>query len=328
MLKGIFFIGSENRLWEEALTNSLPNAENLQLPSFFFVSVNSPYAITAASIIAAVNETLSPELTASDTIIVTDINAGCQAAAFLSIPAVGIVPSIESSMYGAALITDDANTLTLLLLTKVWHRYHHIPLTIGKTKRLFIRELSVSDIPALFDLYQNPSVTRYIEKMDDLAAETDKITAYITTVYPFYDYGQWGIFCTKSNRLLGKIGIEQKSYPGLSSPFYEVSYMLGFPFWHKGYAAESLEFIIQYAKKELCLPSLTAIIDVQNTPSLKLAKKTGFIPKTPLMVQGRSCMAYEYCLKENPHQAAAKRAAAYYQQDKERIVYSRRYKKQ
>lgn len=327
MLKGIFFIGREGRLWAEALTHSPAQEEGLQLPSFFFITCSSSGAITAAYIIAAVNETLSPTLTTSDIIIVTDIDAGCQAAAFLGVPAVGIVPSIKNSMYGAALITDDVNSLALLLLTKIWHRYHHIPLTIGKTDRLSIRELSVSDVPALFELYQDSSVTRYIEKMEDLAVETDKITAYIATVYPFYDYGQWGIFCRKNNRLLGKIGIEQKSCPGLSSPFYEVSYMLGLPFWHKGYAAESLDFIIQYAKKELCLPSLTAIIDVQNTPSLKLAKKTGFIPKTLLMLQGRSCMVYEYYLKDDPRRAAAKRAAAHYQPDKEKSVYSRRYKK-
>ena len=37
------------------------------------------------------------------------------------------------------------------------------PLTIASTKRLFIRELAVSDIPDIYPIYSDPQVKKYIE---------------------------------------------------------------------------------------------------------------------------------------------------------------------
>lgn len=41
------------------------------------------------------------------------------------------------------------------------------PLTIASTKRLFIRELAVSDIPDIYPIYSDSQVKKYIDNIDD-----------------------------------------------------------------------------------------------------------------------------------------------------------------
>ena len=58
-------------------------------------------------------------------------------------------------------------------LDKIRMRYNGIPWVIGYTKRCMIRELSLSDIPALYDLYEKPGITDFVEPLYDLEKETE-----------------------------------------------------------------------------------------------------------------------------------------------------------
>ena len=67
-----------------------------------------------------------------------------------------------------------------------------LPVEIARTKRLLIRETILEDVPKLYQLWQEPSVKRYVQPMQPtLEEEIAYMAAYIRHAYAFYDFGLW-----------------------------------------------------------------------------------------------------------------------------------------
>ena len=145
-------------------------------------------------------------------------------------------------------------------------RYNHIPWDIGETDRCLIRELSLSDLPALYELYDKPGMTDFVEPLYDYETELEYQKAYIENMYGFYEYGMWLVFSRKTGKLIGRAGLEHD----------ELGYMIAPEFQNQGYATEVCRFIIDYARKNTEFEELYCRIDERNTASVRLAKKLGF----------------------------------------------------
>lgn len=165
--------------------------------------------------------------------------------------------------------TDDLDEAYLL---KIFQRAKHIPWTILKTDRLYLREITVKDVPRLYELYQEPSITAYMEDLFENPAEEIVYTEdYIKNVYEFYGYGIWVIVLKETNEVIGRAGVESKdSMEGL-----ELGFMLGVDYQHKGYALEICKAIIQYAKTELEEENIRAMVQPENVASKNLCEKLG-----------------------------------------------------
>lgn len=149
------------------------------------------------------------------------------------------------------------------------------PLIVAKTGRLLLREFTVEDVPALFKLYQEPSITRFLpesEHMKDMNTEREKMEAYINWVYGFYGYGLWAV-CTLDGTLIGRCGITLSEVDGADR--FELAYLIGKPFQGQGYAMEASRAAMNYMLEEYEVNEFVSIIDSQNTPSERVAKKLG-----------------------------------------------------
>ena len=149
---------------------------------------------------------------------------------------------------------------------QVRRRYNHIPWHIGETDRCLIRELSLSDLPALYELYDKPGMTDFVEPLYDYETELEYQKAYIENMYGFYEYGMWLVFSRETGKLIGRAGLEHD----------ELGYMIAPELWNQGYATEVCRFIIDYARKNADFEELYCRIDERNTASVRLAKKLGF----------------------------------------------------
>ena len=89
-------------------------------------------------------------------------------------------------------------------LERVRRRYNHIPWDIGETDRCLIRELSLSDLPALYELYDKPGMTDFVEPLYDYETELEYQKAYIENMYGFYKYGMWLVFSRETGKLIGQ----------------------------------------------------------------------------------------------------------------------------
>ncbi len=176
------------------------------------------------------------------------------------------IASIGEPQYGTRYAVESLAELDIEYLERVRRRYNHIPWDIGETDRCLIRELSLSDLPALYELYDKPGMTDYVEPLYDYETELEYQKAYIENMYGFYEYGMWLVFSKETGKLIGRAGLEHD----------ELGYMIAPELQNLGYATEVCRFIIDYARENTDFEELYCRIDERNEASVRLAKKLGF----------------------------------------------------
>lgn len=177
------------------------------------------------------------------------------------------IASIGEPQCGTRYAVESLAELDIEYLERVRRRYNHIPWDIGETDRCLIRELSLSDLPALYELYDKPGMTDYVEPLYDYETEPEYQKAYIENMYGFYEYGMWLVFSKETGKLIGRAGLEHD----------ELGYMIAPELQNRGYATEVCRFIIDYARENTDFEELYCRIDERNEASVRLAKKLGFV---------------------------------------------------
>ena len=177
------------------------------------------------------------------------------------------IASVGEPQCGTRYAVESLAELDIEYLERVRRRYNHIPWDIGETDRCLIRELSLSDLPALYELYDKPGMTDYVEPLYDYETELEYQKAYIENMYGFYEYGMWLVFSKETGKLIGRAGLEHD----------ELGYMIAPELQNRGYAMEVCRFIIDYARENTDFEELYCRIDERNEASVRLAKKLGFV---------------------------------------------------
>ena len=176
------------------------------------------------------------------------------------------IASVGEPQCGTRYAVESLAELDIEYLERVRRRYNHIPWDIGETDRCLIRELSLSDLPALYELYDKPGMIDYVEPLYDYETELEYQKAYIENMYGFYEYGMWLVFSKETGKLIGRAGLEHD----------ELGYMIAPELQNLGYATEVCRFIIDYARENTDFEELYCRIDERNEASVRLAKKLGF----------------------------------------------------
>lgn len=111
-----------------------------------------------------------------------------------------------------------------------------IPVKIAETRRLLIRETVMEDVPALYEMRQQPGMGDYVEPMQPtLEEEMEFMKAYIRHMYAFYDFGLWTVLERKSGQVVGRAGL----FPSeLLEEGVELGYMIAPDRQGRGYALE------------------------------------------------------------------------------------------
>lgn len=161
-------------------------------------------------------------------------------------------------------------------LDRVYRRFHDIPWDITETARLRIREIAVEDVPQLYELYEDASITQYMEPLfEEPEQEMIYTKEYIKNVYGFYGYGMWVLESKESGRIIGRAGLEYKEgFEGL-----ELGFMLGVDYQHKGYAFEACSAVLAYGMKELGQRTYCSFVNENNKASIHLCERLGFVPQ-------------------------------------------------
>lgn len=177
------------------------------------------------------------------------------------------IASVGEPQCGTRYAVESLAELDIEYLERVRRRYNHIPWDIGETDRCLIRELSLSDLPELYELYDKPGMTDFVEQLYDYETELEYQKAYIENMYGFYEYGMWLVFSKETGKLIGRAGLEHD----------ELGYMIAPELWDQGYATEVCRFIIDYARENTDFEELYCRIDERNEASVRLAKRLGFV---------------------------------------------------
>ena len=175
----------------------------------------------------------------------------------------------------APYIAEDEEAVTDAFLDLVYARKHHLPLVLFETERLIVREMTLEDLPQLYEIYAGEGITDYIEPLYAYAEEEAFTRAYIEHMYGFYGYGLWLVFL-RDGTLIGRAGLENREINGENQ--VELGYVIGKEFQRQGYAYECCRAILRYAfaEDELDLAQVILCTSPDNTASAALANKLGF----------------------------------------------------
>lgn len=150
-----------------------------------------------------------------------------------------------------------------------------------RTERLVLRRARPGDLDALHAMMSDAETMRYwsTPPHDDLTQTRDWLDSMIAVDMAISD----DFIVEKDGETIGKLGTWRLP---------EVGYLIGRPYWGRGYATEAMAAFVAYAFAHRT-DHLIADVDPRNTASLALLSRTGF------RVTGRAertwCVGGEWC---------------------------------
>ena len=169
-------------------------------------------------------------------------------------------------------------------LEMAYRRLAGLPWEILRTERCMIRETTVEDVDSFYRLYEEPAITEYMEPLfEDRDEEIAYTKTYIEKVYGFYGYGMWTVLKKNSGEVIGRAVIILRE--GYELP--ELGFVIGVPWQRQGYAFEVCTAILAYAKTELLMEQVQALVQPGNTNSMRLCEKLGFTLAGETMLDGK-----------------------------------------
>lgn len=158
-------------------------------------------------------------------------------------------------------------------LEMAYRRLAGLPWNILETDNLLVRETTVEDVDSFYRIYEEPSITYHMENLfEDRDEEIAYTKDYIEKVYAFYGYGMWTVLEKESGQVIGRAGISWRA--GYDLP--ELGFVIGVPWQGQGYAFEVCSAILEYAKEELMMERVQALVQPENEKSLRLCERLGF----------------------------------------------------
>lgn len=186
---------------------------------------------------------------------------------------------------------EDLFFLTYDSYEKAYQRLAGLPWEILRTPRLLLRESTLEDIDAFYEIYREPSITRYMENLfPEREAEYVYLKDYINKIYGFYGFGLWTVVDRSSGKMIGRAGLSVRE--GYELP--ELGFVTDVHFQHQGYTFEICDAILTYAREELLFPEIQAFVHPQNTSSIRLLERLGFCPAETVLLNKTPHIRYLY----------------------------------
>lgn len=143
------------------------------------------------------------------------------------------------------------------------------------TARCWLRPFAPEDLDRLYSLYRDPNVmaTRKIGVQDRKQTE-DQLREFVA-LWKTKGFGLYAVFERGSDVFVGECGF--RTYTSDQPELIELSYGLRPIFWGGGIATEIASAMITVGFENFKTDSLTAHARYQNTASLRVLTKLGFV---------------------------------------------------
>ena len=145
---------------------------------------------------------------------------------------------------------------------------------ILETKRLFLRRQIIEDLDALWALYCNPNITRFIPDAPRSREEAKEELEWHMHGHPEHpELGLWATIYKETGKFIGRCGL----LPWTIEEQYdvEVAYTIAEEYWGQGFGTEAAQAILQYGFEKLNLSRLICLIEPENIASQCIAQKMG-----------------------------------------------------
>ena len=159
-----------------------------------------------------------------------------------------------------------------------------------ETERLVLRLFTRDDVQAMYKMSSDPDVIRYAESepakdLDDAMSRLEEGPLYD---YATHGYGRFAVEWKETGEVIGFCGI--KYIRELDLP--EVGYRYFKEYWGRGIGTEAAQACVEFAREDLGVEKLIALIIPENIGSVRLAEKLG-MTRGPL-IEIYDVQAYQY----------------------------------
>jgi len=148
------------------------------------------------------------------------------------------------------------------------------PFPIIETDRLILREVKLSDAPAMHFMRSDPAILDFMDRDPDANLEvTEKFIEKSTEDRLANNGINWGISLKTDATLIGDVGIwrlDKAHHRG------EIGYRLHTAHQGKGIMTEALSAVLDFGFQQIGLHSIEANVNPKNEKSSKLLKRLGF----------------------------------------------------
>lgn len=246
------------------------------------------------------------EARAEDSLIVTDCQETADEAAAAGRLVVGAyperTPAEEMRLRGISYAVEGLGWPDREYFNRLFRRFHGLPWRILETRRCIVREITVEDVDRLYEIYEDPSVTRYMEALyGDRERERQYTRDYIRHIYGFYGYGMWVVEEKTTGLVIGRAGLEHKE--GFDGA--ELGYVIAAPYQRRGYALEVCAAILRYAGEVLSFAKVCSSVEPENKASGALCRRLGFRREGSRQIGNK---IYDLFVRELPLQDGCERS--------------------
>ena len=173
------------------------------------------------------------------------------------------------------ILVEGMDDVDVYFLDRISKRKEKLPWITAVTERTYLREMTLSDLDRLYEIYAEHGMTDYVEDLFARDEEEEYIKHYIDNMYFFYGYGMWLVCLKDTGEIIGRAGIEQRNTSG--DTLLEMGYLISARYQHQGYASEVIDELIRFAKDNLYdFDSINVFIRPGNDASVNLIKHKGF----------------------------------------------------
>ena len=152
------------------------------------------------------------------------------------------------------------------------------------TGRLVLRRFTLDDLPAFYQLCSRPEIIRYAQSTP--VASLEKAREFMHAApfrdYATYGYGRFACVWKESGEVIGFSGL--KYVPEIADT--ELGYRFFPEFWGLGLATEAGRASIDFARSDLGLKRLVALVHPENVASASVLAKLGFAVEKQLRYSG------------------------------------------
>ena len=163
-----------------------------------------------------------------------------------------------------------------------------------ETARLNLRLFTHDDVQIMFDLNSEPEIIKYAESTltKTLQEAKERLEQGPLFDYKNYGYGRFAVELKEIGKVIGFCGI--KYLPEINLP--EVGYRYFKEYWGKGIGTEAARVCVDFARDDLEIKKLVALIVPENIASIKVARKLGMKKGPLIQFDGIDAFQYEKML--------------------------------
>lgn len=144
--------------------------------------------------------------------------------------------------------------------------------TIIETDRLILREYTMDDFDALYEILSDPETMAHYPYPYD-ADGTIRWLKWSLDNYQKYGFGLWAIELKSSGKFIGDCGITMQNIDGQNLP--EIGYHINKNYWRQGYAKEAAKAVRDWTFKNTSFDEVYSYMTYTNIASYSTAASVG-----------------------------------------------------